>query len=217
MTGAIAVFGIVFWAIVDAIERHHDAWLVLESLALAAFTFTLWRSTNRLWRTSERHANHMERSVAVAEAAAKAAIAASRAAEASAQAAITQADIARKTFILVHRPRIIVVELEMGGNHARRREWITEGKPVYLRLHIKNVGETTAQFGLSYYRVFWDFEPPRSSHVLGMKTISEYPEGRNLEPGHHKYIELVSGEIIGLELMSCAHSLATIDCLRSEN
>jgi hypothetical protein len=67
------IFRVVFWSLIDAIERHHDAWLVLETLALAAFTFTLWRSTNRLWLTSQEHARHMERSVEAAEAAAKAA------------------------------------------------------------------------------------------------------------------------------------------------
>ena len=43
------VLGVILWSLVDGIERHHDLWIVLETLALVLFTATLWRSTDKLW------------------------------------------------------------------------------------------------------------------------------------------------------------------------
>ena len=63
----LAVIGIILWSIVDLTESHHDLVIALGTLAIAAFTYTLWRATDRLWRTSQIHAGHMERSVGIAE------------------------------------------------------------------------------------------------------------------------------------------------------
>ena len=77
---------IVFWLVVDAIERHRDLWLVLETLVIALFTGTLWWSTRRLWQTSREHAAHMEASLHIARESAKAAQASAEAANRSAEA-----------------------------------------------------------------------------------------------------------------------------------
>jgi hypothetical protein len=140
----------------------------------------------------------MERSARAAEAAASAAITASTAAETSAKSSAAQAEIARKSFVLTHRPRLSVVDIEMGGNHPRQSEWITDGEPVYLRLHVKNVGETVARFSISYYKIFWDIEEPRNTNVGDMKMITseDYPIRDTLAPGHHMYIELSSNDIM---------------------
>ena len=47
----------------DWIDRHHDVVIALGGLAVALFTFTLWRSTHRLWEAGEKQfiASHRPR------------------------------------------------------------------------------------------------------------------------------------------------------------
>ena len=79
----VRVLGIIFWSVVDAIEGHHDLWLVLETLALVGFTGTLWWSTRALWQTSIEHSDHMKGSVEAARDAANASAAQARSMEES--------------------------------------------------------------------------------------------------------------------------------------
>src|SRR4051794_35263363 len=42
-------------------DKNNGALIALATIALSAFTFTLWQATDRLWRTSQEHARHLER------------------------------------------------------------------------------------------------------------------------------------------------------------
>jgi hypothetical protein len=50
----------VMAALLELIEKYNGAFTALASIAIACFTLTLWRSTDKLWRTSERALTELE-------------------------------------------------------------------------------------------------------------------------------------------------------------
>jgi hypothetical protein len=70
---ALAVVTAALRRSVDFVDAHHNVFIVLGTLAIAWFTFTLWQSTHLLWRASRDQAQDTKASIAVAARAAKAA------------------------------------------------------------------------------------------------------------------------------------------------
>jgi hypothetical protein len=163
----------------------HDTVTTLAIVATAIFTGTLWRATDRLWRISQIHAGHTEQSISVAEKSANAATVAMNAAKATAQAAADQAEIARKTFVLVHRPRIRVIHISLG--EANRRPPIPvfqRGNPIHGRIGIRNVGETDATIVSLTYRIFVTNKGKPDRFPISPKTIRDFrPHQKILSPG----------------------------------
>lgn len=78
----------------------------LATVAIAAFTFTLWRATSGLVESAKQQSRDMRESLDTARDAADAA-------ETSAQAAKTQAEIADKSFRDLERPYVFVNRIEV--------------------------------------------------------------------------------------------------------
>jgi hypothetical protein len=163
----------------------HDTITTLAIVATAIFTGTLWRATDRLWRISQIHAGHTEQSISVAERSATAATVAMNAAEATAQAAADQAEIARKSFILAHRPRIRVIHITLGEVNRRPAIPVFQrGNPIHGRIGIRNVGETDATIRSLTYRIFVTNKGKPDRFPINPKTIYDFrPHQRTLSPG----------------------------------
>jgi hypothetical protein len=50
---ALAVAVVILRRIVETIDQNHDILIVVGTLIIAWFTFTLWESTHRLWLASQ--------------------------------------------------------------------------------------------------------------------------------------------------------------------
>ena len=160
-----------------SIEDHHDLWIVLETLALVAFTGTLWWSTRRLWLASERHAGHMEKSAAAAEIAAEAAKAAADAAVAQTTKMGEWTDIAEKQMLIIGRQ----TDIQEKQHAVSRMQFIADkrpkirvrnivvrtngGRPFFPRefvsgqCYMANVGGTDAKITETLCEVFWTNGP----------------------------------------------------------
>lgn len=79
------------------LDEHNGALTALAGIAVAAFTFTLWQSTEKLWAEAQQQRRDGRRAVL-------ANIAAARAARKS-------ADVAEKSLLAAHRPLIVISPL----------------------------------------------------------------------------------------------------------
>lgn len=72
--GPVAFVVIQTFSSIEAfVEAHDKFFVVLSTIAVAGFTFTLWRATDGLFRTAERQANDLRRSMCIAQQSADAA------------------------------------------------------------------------------------------------------------------------------------------------
>lgn len=83
------------------VAENHDAINATAAVLVAAFTFTLWRSTARLWKVAAKQADTLQQSTTEARDAIKAV-------QASANAARQAVDIAERSLIASDRPWIAV-------------------------------------------------------------------------------------------------------------
>lgn len=51
----------------DFTDKNNGAIIALATMALSAFTYTLWRATDRLWENSRVQSGHMERTIETME------------------------------------------------------------------------------------------------------------------------------------------------------
>jgi hypothetical protein len=89
-------------------EDNEHAIGALSAVALAIFTFYLWRATRGLRNYAEIQASDMRQLVRLARANALAGMRAAKAARTSANAAMTQANIAERSFFDLERPYLFV-------------------------------------------------------------------------------------------------------------
>lgn len=115
-------------------EKNNGAIIALATIALSAFTFTLWRSTDKLWRTTEGHSRHLEESVGVARQSAGAAITAAKAAEKGNR-------INQQIYAANQRPWVSF-EVTVGGP----LRYDVNGMNVTLDFTVRNVGRTPALY-----------------------------------------------------------------------
>ena len=114
------------------LEIHNAAISAISAVFVAAFTFTLWRATDRLWRASQDQGRHSERAAEAAQTSAKAAI-----------------DTARAV-VAVELPRLGIRGIhlfEAGDDVTPVRRDVREGPPPsvsYLRVVLRNTGRTAA-------------------------------------------------------------------------
>jgi hypothetical protein len=151
-----------------------DVWVALSGIAVAAFTFTLWRSTERLWKSAEderraseiqRLADDESRRLDRAEVANSLAIA-SRNADAAEFLASQSADNAKRhlrAYVLVSS--VAVNDFEVGDQ-------------VSAEITIKNFGQTPAYnlkqwavMGFDYFPATLDIPANEKAEELGVSII----------------------------------------------
>lgn len=105
------------------IGAHNGFFSFIGTVAVAAFTFTLWRSTEKLWLADQQTRVDTLRSIV--------------AAENSAIAAASQASLAHAEFLATNRPRLTVRRIEL--------MLFREGQPVSFLFVIVNTGRAEAK------------------------------------------------------------------------
>ena len=141
--------GYPFGYYVDWIERHHDVVIALGGLAVALFTFTLWRSTRALWRETRKGGDITERLAKAAEAQSILSQQLATAAENQVAILAAQTDIQNKEhaigrleFLARHRPRLRVRHVQLlidpGMTYG-------SGAKVEGGLVVVNIGSTKAK------------------------------------------------------------------------
>ena len=122
-----------------------DVWVALSGLAVAAFTFTLWRSTEKLWRLGDTQRREDAARAFMQTMRQNSALSATRRA---AEAAADQAKVARDEFLLVHRPRIhvrnIVVHQQDSTPYVMREDFFRLNEQVRGQFYIANRGDVDA-------------------------------------------------------------------------
>lgn len=122
LDGPVISFLIEFLdAIERFIERHEKFFIVFSTMAIAAFTATLWRATSGLFRMAERQAEDMKSSLAIAKE--------------STEAAQKSADLAHAEFLATHRPKLIIRRVQL------RRDKGASG----IEFVLANIGESLAR------------------------------------------------------------------------
>jgi|HubBroStandDraft_4_1064222.scaffolds.fasta_scaffold26042_4 hypothetical protein len=107
------------------LEAHNGAISAISAAFVAAFTFTLWRSTVKLWRTSREQSIHIERSA--------------KASNVAADAAGQSARVAQDALLKLERP-FLLPSLQVFGFEARR----DERSRTFIRFELSNFGRTPA-------------------------------------------------------------------------
>jgi len=124
--------------IVDFLNLLSPAISALSGIAVAAFTYALWISTEKLWTVADRQSVDMARSI--------------KAAEDAASAALKQAEVAERTFIGLERPIMLVKEITTTLSHQSSGVAGYGGSPAdgsdvgAFRAHVKlaNYGRSAA-------------------------------------------------------------------------
>ena len=126
------------------IDLHNGFFTLMGSIAVAVFTFTLWRSTEKLWRSAEdqRRSNDVQRQEDLSanrysqELMSRSVAASSKAA----QAAERQSLVAEKTLIASNRPHLIFETV-----FERKKMWdIRSDTPPFLPYRFHNYGSSPA-------------------------------------------------------------------------
>ena len=140
------------------IEHHGELFTALATLAIAAFTFELKRSTDKLWKASDDQRRDTRSAIA--------------ANMRGARAAQKQAEIAEKALVDLERPYVFVLRLQMVGDPPK----------VGVEVTLHNYGRTPAniQEARVYVRIL-DHAPTADDEKPGPRASVEETEGIPLE------------------------------------
>jgi hypothetical protein len=144
---ALAVATAVVRRVVDFIDEHANIFIVLGTLAIAWFTFTLWQSTHRLWEASRDQGRDTKDSIAVAGDAAS--------------AAKLSAIVAKKALTDLERPHVYVSVVESGVEMPRPGGTASGPAMAHLTrivIEIANYGRTPA----ALTEIYWDVDTAES-------------------------------------------------------
>lgn len=102
----------------EFLEAHEKLFIVLSTIAIAGFTFTLWRATDGLFVMARKQAEDMRQSLSIAKD--------------SADAATESTKLSRADFASTHRPRLIVRRIYFRSDSA-------------IAYEVANIGATGAE------------------------------------------------------------------------
>src|SRR5262249_15837506 len=133
----------------DILNENAPAIGALATIAIAAFTWTLWRATDKLWQAGEKQ-------IAVAQKTAEAATESADAAYLSAKAAL-RAEQAH-VFPIIENENIVEMVQSWGrsGNPAR------EIKRIRVSYRLKNLGKTPAIIKVAGHELVHASSPPQT-------------------------------------------------------
>jgi hypothetical protein len=119
----------LFSVIRDWIDTNGDLLTVAATIAIAFFTFTLWRATSKMMKVAQEQSENMKTSIFIAEK--------------TADAALKAAEVAEKSLALTDRPWL-KISLEIAGP----LQFIKFGEKTLIRtsvqIEIKNIGHSVA-------------------------------------------------------------------------
>lgn len=160
-------------------EDNEHAINALAAVALAIFTFYLWRATRGLRSYAEIQARDMRQLVRLARANAFAGIRAARAARTSANAAMVQANIAERSFFDLERPYLFADSIQ--GSVQTMSTALPQGTvanpDVHTITHIGNIQyiNLPVDFNGAYLIKNWGRTPAiiyESSSIVSLLTLS---------------------------------------------